>query len=199
MTTTLAKKPRSLAKLAPMIRRELKAGFQAGERHWRNAGRLLNEARQHWTQAEPRVNGLTFHEWVQREFVHPMTGEPLTERTARRWMLGAKRSGHSGRTPVLEHYTDRRSSNHANYNPRLDWQTGVRDVQGKLNLDALKREVEDEQRQARETKALAKKIVDAGYRALAAVCHPDKPGGSTEAMAKLAAARRWLNEQINTL
>jgi hypothetical protein len=201
MTTTLAKKPRSLAKLATLIRKELKSAYEAGRKYRRRVGVLLVEARQHFTtKGLPESGkGATWEQWIAKEFTLPETGAPLQMTTARGWMLAVKNGARARASSSLASHTDSRSPHHRDYNPRLDWQSRVRDVQGKLNLDALKREVEDEQRQNRETKALAKKIVDAGYRALAAVCHPDKPGGSTEAMAKLAAARRWLNEQINTL
>ena len=69
-------------------------------------------------------------------------------------------------------------------------------MRAKLNLKALQKQWEEERREEREMAQLAKKIVTAGYRALSAVVHPDKPGGSAEAMAKLTAARKWLEEQI---
>ena len=92
--------------------------------------------------------------------------------------------------------TSRESPNHADYNPKLDWQSGVREVQQRLNLKVLQKEWEDDRQEERETAQLARKIVTAGYRALSAVVHPDKPGGSTEAMAKLTTARKWLEVQI---
>ena len=76
---TLATQSRPLAKLAPLIRRELKSGFQAGERHWKIAGRLLNEARQHFTRKglPNSGKGPTWHEWVDANF-----DAPLDRRTA---------------------------------------------------------------------------------------------------------------------
>lgn len=196
MANSIATKPRSLAKLAPMIRKELKAGFQAGERHWQTAGRLLNEAKKHWSQAVPRVNGITFHEWVAKNFEHPMNpGTPLPKGTATRWMAGA-RNGSTRRASTLKGLTDKRSPHHEDHNPKLDWQASVRKVQQKINVEQLEKRWEDEDREIREQMKLAKQIVEAGYKALSAVVHPDRKGGSREAMAKLTTARKWLEEQI---
>jgi hypothetical protein len=196
---TTTKKSRSLAKLASIIRKHLRAGFQAGERHWRIAGKLFNEARRHFPTSGPNGNGQTFYQWVDTNFEHPWTRERLSRRTVRRWMLAARNNSGRGRPErSLYAIADKRSPQHVDYNPRLDWESGVRQVQHKLNVKALRREWDDERKEEREIAGLAKKIVDAGYRALAAVVHPDKPGGSKEAMAKLTAARKWLDGQIRS-
>ena len=192
----VATRPRPLSKLTPIIRKELKAGFQAGERHWKKVGRLLNEARGHFPKSGPGNNGLSFHQWVEKTFEHPWTGEKLAERTVRTWMLGSRNSSGRAQPESLKAVTDSRSPNHADYDPKLDWQAGVRQVQQRLNVKQLAEQWEDEKREARERAALARKIVEADYRALATVVHPDKKGGSKEAMAKLSAARKWLDEQI---
>ena len=196
ISNSITKNARPLSRLVPMIRKELRAGFQAGERHWRAVGKLWNEARQHWTQSKPRINGQTFHEWVEAEFVHPWTGEKLNRETVRKWMVASKRSTRGRGDLSLSAHTDKRMADHADYNPKLDWQSGVREVQQRLNLKVLQKEWEDDRQEERETAQLARKIVTAGYRALSAVVHPDKPGGSTEAMSKLTTARKWLEEQI---
>lgn len=208
-TTAVASKARPLSKLAPMIRRELKAGFQAGERHWKKAGRLLNEARQHFTRdGKPNSGkGPGWIEWVAKEFTHPWTGEPLKAATARTWMLASKRIANgderalppaSSRNPTLNAVRDSRSPGHENYNPKLDWKSGVREVQQKINVKQLEKQWQDQKREKQQRAALARKIVDAGYRALAPVVHPDRQGGSAEAMAKLTDARKWIDELIRS-
>jgi len=198
--TALATQARPLSKLAPIIRKELKAGFHAGERHWKKVGRLLNEARQHFPASGPNAKGLTFHEWVEANFQHPWTGEKLKAVTVRSWMRASKNSSVRSLTQpsLTAAQGDKRSPHHADYQPDLDWKKQVRQVQQKINLDELRKQWKDEKRELKERAALARKIVDAGYRALAVVVHPDKPGGSKEAMAKLAAARKWLDEQIRS-
>lgn len=195
--TALATQARPLSKLAPMIRNELKSGFQAGERHWKKAGRLLNEAREHFTnKGFPKTGkGPTWYEWVDANFQHPWTGEKLGRDTVKRWMLATKNTVRA-RTGSLRSVTDKRSPKHDGYKPKLDWEKQVRQVQQKINPDQLAKQWEDEKKEAKERAALARKIVDAGYRALAVMVHPDKPGGSKEAMAKLAKTRKWLEEQI---
>lgn len=191
--------PRPLSKLTPMIRKELKAGFQAGERHWKKVGRLLNEARNHFPKAGPNKKGLTFHRWVEKNFQHPWTGESISRHQAKRWMSASKNSSARDRTKLsLNSQTDNRSPNHDDYNPKLDWQSGVRKVQQKINTNQLAKQWEDEKREGKERAKLARQIVEAGYRALAAVVHPDKRGGSKEAMAKLTDAKKWLDEQIRS-
>lgn len=189
---------RPLKVLVPIIKSEIKLGFQAGQRHWLTVGRLLNEARKHWEHDNSTVNGLTFHDWVHESFAHPMSGEPLARTTVKDWMRGAREVGPAAaatRASVTA-VTRKESPFHEDYKPELDWKAGVRKVQQTVNVDALARELHDRKAEEREMHALAKKIITAGYRALAAVVHPDKPGGSAEAMKKLTKARNWLEEVI---
>ena len=196
----LATQARPLSKLAPMIRKELKSGFQAGERHWKKAGRLLNEARKHFTKQglSKKPGGPTFYEWVDANFQHPWTGEKLSKGTVLDWMRASRKKalGAPSAKSLTAARGDTRPPNHDDYKPKLDWQKQVREVQQKIDPERIAREWEDQKQEAKARAALARKIVDAGYRALAVVVHPDKPGGSKEAMAKLAAARKWLDEQI---
>lgn len=191
---------RPLKTLVPLIKSEIKLGFQAGQRHWLAVGRLLNEAREHFPKSGPNDKGLTFHEWASEHFAHPMTGEPLAERTVLRWMQGARDVGDSSRRarrePSIKSVLDSRSPKHEDYKPKLDWQANVRKVQQSIDVEALAREMEDKKSAEREMRDLAKKIITAGYRALSAVVHPDKPSGSTEAMQKLTKAKKWLEEAI---
>lgn len=196
----VARQSRPLKELVPLIKSEIKLGFQAGQRHWLAVGRLLVEARDHFPKSGPNDKGLTFHEWVAENFAHPMTGEPLAEVTVRKWMQGARIVGDSSdrarAEPSVKSVTDNRSPNHVDYKPALDWQANVRKVQQSIDVEALAREAENKKATEREMRELAKKIIAAGYRALSAVVHPDKPGGSTEAMQKLTKAKKWLEEAI---
>lgn len=189
---------RPLKTLVPLIKSEISLAYKAGERHWKAAGRLFNEARNHFPASGPNSGGQTFHEWVADSFVHPMTNEPLAKRTVQQWMEGARRLSESSRSSSanLKSLTDARSPMHEDYKPVLDWQAGVRRVQQTINVEALARDLDDEKKEEREMRTLAEKIIAAGYRALAAVVHPDKPGGSAQAMQKLTKAKKWLEEAI---
>lgn len=209
MTTTLTTRAngtvaRPLKTLVPLIKSEIKMGFKAGERHWLAVGRLLVEARTHWTQREPRVNGITFHGWVAENFIHPMTNKPLSEDVADRWMQGARQIDRSPRDRgdlTADAVLDKRSPKHDGYNRETDWKKDVRqaqkDFKQTLNVEAQVEERRDALREEKELRALADKIISAGYRALAAVVHPDKKGGSVIAMQKLTKARDWLKEAIS--
>ncbi|MEW6746118.1 MAG: hypothetical protein AB1486_25535 [Planctomycetota bacterium] len=193
---------RPLKALVPLIKREIKYGFEAGKRHWLALGRLLNEARRHFPESGPNANGQTFHEWVAENFTHPVTGEPINERTTRRWIEGARTIPRlASRTqcpgPSLRSVTCKDSPSHPDYKPELDWKRGVRKVQRTINIQAMARQFDDRRREVKELRKIAKKIIAAGYRALAAVVHPDKPGGSNEAMAMLTKAKDWLLKEID--
>lgn len=203
MTTAIEKRVnghvvRSLKTLVPLIKSEIKMGFQAGQRHWLAVGRLLNEARGHFPASGPNTKGLTFHDWVAEHFVHPMTGQPFAERTVQQWMQATRQLG--SRAPAREQsmtsVVRKESPKHGDYNPATDWQAGVRKVQQTIDVDALAQRWEDEKKEERELRLLAMKIITAGYRALSAIVHPDKPGGSNQAMAKLTKAKKFLEEAI---
>jgi len=198
MNKTVIKTPRSLAKLTPMIRKELKAGFDAGQRHWQIVGRLLNEAREHFPKSGPNPKGLTFHQWVADNFQHPLLNKPLSKDAANTWMRAVKGSVRGTTEPIslMEATNDSRHPKSESYNPKLDWERNIRKVQKTVNVDQLRKQLATEREQARERDALARKIVDAGFRALSAVVHPDRPGGSKEAMKKLTETKNWLQEQI---
>jgi len=139
---TVIKAPRSLSFLAKKIRTELKAGFQAGERHWRIVGRLLNEARQRFTKKGlPKSGkGPTWGEWVSDEFTHPWTNDPLNIDTARKWMRAVNNNGRARPALSVRAATDVRSPDHEGYSQTLDWQKGVREVQQKINVKQLEKQ-----------------------------------------------------------
>ena len=109
ISNSITKNTRPLSRLVPMIRKELRAGFQAGERHWRAAGKLFNEARTHFPLSGPAKNGKTFHQWVGENFQHPWTGEKLAQRTVQTWMQAAGGSRRDRRELSLAAHTDSRS------------------------------------------------------------------------------------------
>ena len=79
---------------------------------------------------------------------------------------------------------------------KVAWQAPVQQVMGTINFERLNQERKDQEREDQLVRQLALKIVDIGYRALAAKMHPDVRGGSKEAMQRLNEAKRLLKEAI---
>lgn len=76
---------------------------------------------------------------------------------------------------------------------KLKWQRDAENYR-KRKEEAAKRE-QEEIRKRKEENPLALKIIDLGYRAMAARNHPDK-GGTNEAMHELQAAKQLLVGKI---
>jgi hypothetical protein len=54
----------------------------------------------------------------------------------------------------------------------------------------------DDQAEVNRLRDVAEAIIESGFRALSFKCHPDQPGGSTEAMARLNRVRFALQRQV---
>jgi hypothetical protein len=160
----------------------------------------LVEARGHFPGLKGKnEKGETFHEWVRGNVVHPMTGEPLGKATVKRWMQATRQiEGPPARSRAgsLASMSDRRWPSHPKYNPKLDWQSQVRKEQQKLDLGALAEKWETARQEEMELQELAERIIQTGYRALAAIVHPDKATGDKVAFQKLTKAKNWLREAI---
>lgn len=76
------------------------------------------------------------------------------------------------------------------------WYGGVRQIAGRVNLRVLAQDKQDRDEEKRIMQRLAVQLVDIGYKVLAAKLHPDKPGGSADAMRRLNEVRRILKEAI---
>ena len=63
-----------------------------------------------------------------------------------------------------------------------------------VNFDALRAERRQQEKEERLNRQLALQLIEVGYKALATKLHPDKPGGSTEAMVRLNTVRAALRD-----
>lgn len=157
---------RTLRILVPLIKKDLQDGNEAAERaglpYYRAAGEKLLEAKAQMKHGE-------FTPWVQRNL-------KIKDRQARYYMRLAEASAvqngnalpFSSLREFIRHDTKAR--------PRVD--------------DAQLAQAEERERAAEEKINI--EIVQAGYRALVAKYHPDKPGGSNELMARLNKGRERL-------
>ena len=148
--------------------------------------------------------------WWEKLALNPLTGETPAIGTVENWMvavrkiLGKKKLATSSRrredlnrASVTSQGDSRKSPSHPNYKPRLNWEKTVGKVISGIDPEKLQRDYRDERKREAATQKLAKQIINAGYRALSAVCHPDKKGGSKEAFKALTDAKNWLTEAIN--
>jgi Protein of unknown function (DUF3102) len=190
MTTVAVKGETKVARplrvLVPLIKEELDAGYSAGIEHYRRAGEMLIEAKSQLEHGE-------WEPWLKQNF-------ELSRRTAYRYMA-LIRSGEQDemrRDPgtfqprtLSEALGDLRTSA-----DRGHWTRPVREVVSRVNVNRLAEERQSREREAALIKQLAHQLVDIGYRVLAAKLHPDRPGGSHEAMKRLNAVRRLLKEAV---
>jgi Ulp1 family protease len=86
------------------------------------------------------------------------------------------------------------------HNPRAQGLSSIRDYQKKRRSTNGKNPstptVKTDRAELEASKSLAFKVIDVGYKSLAQEFHPDKKGGSTEAMARLNRVRARLKLYI---
>lgn len=77
------------------------------------------------------------------------------------------------------------------------WKSAMQERMDRINVAPLSQPMKDEVAEEKLERKLALELVDIGYRALATKLHPDKRGGSKEAMARLNNVRANLKDCIN--
>jgi Protein of unknown function (DUF3102) len=176
----LARPPDELARL---IREELRLGQEAAERaaapHWFEVGKLLHEAKAQLAHGE-------FGDWCTRHF-------KISATQRARYMKAAEsavqnfRTGKYDAVSLEEHL---KGTSYQTGGKAQDWAAHRDDIAerarrelDRINEAELTRHQENELR-----RKLVLKLIDRGYKALAAELHPDK-GGSTEAMTLLNEVR----------
>jgi hypothetical protein len=156
---------RPLKILVPLIQNELAAGDEAGLEHYRQAGAMLNEAKE-------QVPYGSWSRWLTKNF-------ELSQNTAIRYMRLARKA----ETEDLK-FTSRGETRSlygviGKQRGRAAWQNSIE----RIREETLSRQ------QERETeRKLAMQLIDIGYKALASKLHPDK-GGSRDAMSRLNQVR----------
>ena len=168
---------RPLNVLVPLIKRELDAGQKAGEEHYRHAGEMLLEAKE---QVEPGG----WYAWLKRNFT-------LSESTAKSYMRLARSSSRRRYTTLSEA---------SNYGHRGDghqttWHEPVKAIAARVDVERLTRELQARESEAKMVRELGLKLIDIGYKVLAAKLHPDR-GGSRDAMTRLNYVRDQLKRAL---
>jgi hypothetical protein len=180
---SLAKKDTGLTRplkvLVPLIKDELEAGDAAGVEHYRRAGEMLLEAKEQVEHGE-------WGAWVERNF-------HLSRRTASDYMKLAERQ--NGRRLPFSSIEEAVHPNRNNQ-PARSWHAPVQQIAARVNYEALAQERESKAKEAELLHKLSIQLIDIGYRVLAAKLHPDKAGGSHEAMQRLNEVRRRLRGAV---
>jgi hypothetical protein len=162
---------RPLKVLVPLIRNDLAQGNEAAQRagmpYYRAAGEKLIEAKAQLEHGQ-------FGRWVKRNF-------DISDRQARTYMAYAHVQN-GGALPFSSLRDFLRQTSKPRI-PQSDEYKGFSEAEAKQNAEVNARQ------------GLTKKIIETGYRLLAAKFHPDK-GGSAEAMARLNNAREWARREL---
>lgn len=171
---------RPLSTLAPLIRKEIEAGDEAGIEHYRRAGEMLLEAKEQCEHGE-------WMDWIERNF-------HLGRSQVARYMKLAKADyPRRGNFKSIKEAIGEKEKEYRSVPPA--WQAPVQRIAQRVDVAAL---IADEQSHTKERKLihdLAEQLIDIGYKVLASQLHPDK-GGSPEAMARLNKVRQLLKESI---
>lgn len=172
---------RPLKVLVPLIQEELQAGDEAGMEHYRRAGELLLEAKAQLHHGE-------WQGWVERNF-------HLSYRTAKRYMQAAElfaqsEKGRRRQFPEAQTLSELIEPHREHHQPA--WATPIQQITQRVDAERLAQERQNKQTEQRLVRELAARIVEIGFKVLATKLHPDKRGGSREAMQRLTAARDLL-------
>lgn len=185
---------RPLHILVPLIKNDLKAATNAADDaarpHYADAGEKLIEAK-----SSPEMGRGEFGPWVKRNFNVGLN-------QAGRWMGFARATGHienvhRGSVPkTLHQYQKSRGMRQTVY-PQ-PWNESVIETVKKVDLEALKQDALKRQEERALQRKLALSLIDIGYKVLATKLHPDKKGGSREAMSRLNRVRDILREAVSS-
>jgi hypothetical protein len=181
---------RPLKVLAPLIQADVENGDQAGMKYYVNAGEKLNEAK------DGHFDGDTagFLRWAEKT-----TGKGRTQINT--WMGVAAASSHKSFKSLADYRYKERGHQGASPTGRLSrsWTAPVDAVAERARKEAF-RLIQDEaltRAQERDAeRALAHRLIDIGWKVLAKELHPDKVGGSRDAMKRLNSVRDKLKHAI---
>jgi hypothetical protein len=174
---------RPLNVLAPIIKQDLLdmkgASEEAAIPYQTKIGEELEEARPHF---ETRVE---FDHWTFKTF-------RISASTSYRWRNSARAKNEGIIYTVSEIYGDNdRDPDHA---PK--WKRPVRKIAERAKREArfLRERHLSKTKEREAERKLALKLITIGYKILATELHPDKQGGSNEAMSRLNTVRARLKE-----
>ena len=170
---------RPLRILVPLIKDEIEAGDKAGIEHYRRAGEMLIESKAQLEHGE-------WMGWLKRNF-------ELSRKTALRYMNLVRAESKRDRAVPFENLQSAVRPKEVRW---PTWTKPVKEVVSRVNVEALAKERQNREKEDRLIRQLGIQLIDIGYKVLAAKLHPDKPGGSAEAMARLNKVRSLLKEAI---
>lgn len=177
---------RPLKVLVPLIEDDLRQGREAAERaglpYYRNAGEKMLEAK-------PQVGHGSFQDWIKRNFGISKQQANLYMRLA-----GTEKSSALDFSSLSEFV---RETGNPNYNkphtvrPQA-WHEPVKQAINTFNPEAYAKDLQNKRQERDLERKLALKLIDIGFKVLAAELHPDKRSGSSEAMTRLNNVRNRL-------
>lgn len=156
------------------VRKEIKLGDKAGYVHYRRAGEWLIKAETRFDSHDD------FILWGESKFGR-------SEATLGKYMLYAQRVTKDSRATLSEVIEPNRDRGH-----KPDWHRPVQDIMAGVNPKAMAKEAKDAKKEKQLVQALGYQLINIGFKALATKLHPDKSGGSKEAMARLNQVRQIL-------
>ena len=180
---------RSLKVLTPLIKKDIELGDQAAERagmeFYRLAGAKLAEVK------DGHFEGRTaeFYEWTNRNF-------HKSQARIRAWIVASGRSGAKSFKSIRESESQSRKPGASVYR---EWTAPVDEIAERARNEARRLAAEDNLTRMQERDAEAKlgwRLIDIGYRVLAKELHPDKVGGSKEAMIRLGRVKSRLRSNV---
>jgi hypothetical protein len=165
---------RPLKVLVPLIKDELEAADEAGLEHYRQAGEMLNEAKD-------QVPYGSWARWLTKNF-------ELSQVTARRYMRLARRvNDYDGSTSIPMGSNLKQAIGEKEGKARAAWDT-VHHAADRVNVTRLADERQSRDDEIKLHRDIALQLIDLGYRAMATRLHPDR-GGSRDAMGRLNLVR----------
>jgi hypothetical protein len=187
-STTVA---RPLAVLVPLIKDDFTQAEAAGMPYYLKAGQKLLEAR----EGHFRGNITGFYEWAEKNFKKSQT-------TIRTYITLKALAPRKSFKSISEFHREEDGLNRGNRmsgRVHREWTVPVDTVAQRAQDEARRLALEESltRRQEREAeRKLALRLIDIGFKVLAKELHPDKVGGSRDAMARLNRVRDRLKECV---
>ena len=194
VTTTVAEQEdrqvmRPLRVLVPLIKEDLKHGDEAAQSaglpYYRAAGEKMIEAKGQLEHGQ-------FGPWIKRNF-------KIGSNQASRYMSLArtttgKQISRGRYTSLSDHVRSVGRSPRGSERGGASWQEPIRELidKAQANADRLAQENLNRADEREAQRKLAIQLIDIGFKALAAKFHPDKRGGSRDAMTRLNLVRARL-------
>jgi hypothetical protein len=179
---------RPLKVLAPLIQDDISRGDQAGIEFYRAAGEKLAEAEDGHFDGDSKG----FYRWAEKEFgKKPTTIDTWVALAAARGRNSFKSLRQFRQAPKEEGGFGKKDNKPA----YREWTAPVDAIADKARIEQRRLIASEHvsRQEEREAKLKLKlRIIDIGYKVLARELHPDKVGGSKEAMTRLNEARNEL-------